>query len=111
MTAAIPTKPALRHRVVAELIGTAFLLAAVVGSGIAAQRLSPDNVGLQLLENAIATGAALVVLIVALQPVSAAFNPIVTAIEGLTGVVPRRHAATLIAAQSPAASQALWWRT
>jgi glycerol uptake facilitator-like aquaporin len=64
--------PALRHRAVAELVGTAFLVAAVVGSGIAAQRLSPDDVRLQLLENAVATGAALVALIICLQPVSAA---------------------------------------
>ena len=47
----------LVRRVAAELVGTAFLLAAVVGSGIAAQRLSPDDVGLQLLQNSIATGA------------------------------------------------------
>jgi glycerol uptake facilitator-like aquaporin len=97
MTTAI--KPALRRRVAAELIGTAFLLTAVVGSGIAAQRLSPNDVGLQLLENAIATGAALAVLIVALQPVSAAFNPVVTAIEGLTGAVASRHAVILVSAQ------------
>ena len=59
----------------AEAVGTGLLVCAVIGSGIAAQRLSPDDVGLQLLENAIATGAALAVLIVVLQPVSAAFNP------------------------------------
>ena len=57
------------------------LVCAVIGSGIAAQRLSPDDIGLQLLENAIATGAVLAVLIVALQPVSAAFNPVVTVLE------------------------------
>jgi hypothetical protein len=61
--------PALRDRAIAELVGTAFLVAAVVGSGIAAQRLSPDDVALQLLENALATGAALAALIIALQPV------------------------------------------
>jgi glycerol uptake facilitator-like aquaporin len=82
--------PALRHRAVAELVGTAFLVAAVVGSGIAAQRLSPNDVGLQLLENALATGAALAALIVALQPVSAAFNPVVTALERLTGALTGR---------------------
>jgi glycerol uptake facilitator-like aquaporin len=91
--------PALRHRAVAELVGTAFLVAAVVGSGIAAQRLSPNDVGLQLLENALATGTALAALIVALQPVSAAFNPVITALERLTGVVTGRHAVTLIGAQ------------
>jgi glycerol uptake facilitator-like aquaporin len=91
--------PALQHRAVAELVGTAFLLAAVVGSGIAAQRLSPNDVGLQLLENALATGAALTALIIALQPVSAAFNPVVTAMERLTGALTGRHAVTLVAAQ------------
>lgn len=91
--------PALRQRAVAELVGTAFLVAAVVGSGIAAQRLSPNDVGLQLLENALATGAALAALIVALQPMSAAFNPVITAMERLTGALPSRHAVTLIPAQ------------
>jgi arsenate reductase len=91
--------PALRHRAVAELVGTAFLVAAVVGSGIAAQRLSPDDVGLQLLENALATGAALAALIMALQPVSAAFNPVVTVLERLTGTLTGRHGATLVGAQ------------
>jgi glycerol uptake facilitator-like aquaporin len=91
--------PGLLHRAVAELVGTAFLVAAVVGSGIAAQRLSPDDVGLQLLENALATGAALAALIIALQPVLAAFNPVVTALEGLTGALSSRYAMTLIPAQ------------
>ncbi len=91
--------PALRHRAVAELVGTAFLVAAVVGSGIAAQRLSPTDVGLRLLENALATGAALAALIIALQPVSAAFNPVVTALERLTGALTSRHAVTLVGAQ------------
>ena len=71
----------------------------MVGSGIAAQRLSPNDVGLQLLENALATGAALAALIVALQPMSAAFNPVITAMERLTGALPSRHAVTLIPAQ------------
>ena len=53
----------------------AFLVAAVIGSGIAASRLSPDDVGLQLLENSLATGAVLVALILALQPVSARLQP------------------------------------
>jgi glycerol uptake facilitator-like aquaporin len=91
--------PALRHRAVAELVGTAFLVMAVVGSGIAAQRLSPNDVGLQLLENALATGAALAALIIALQPVSAAFNPVVTALERLTRALTSSHAVTLVAAQ------------
>jgi glycerol uptake facilitator-like aquaporin len=99
MTELSSDRPILRHRAVAELVGTAFLVMAVVGSGIAAQRLSPDDVGLQLLENALATGAALAALIIALQPASAAFNPVVTALERLTGALNVRPAVTLVAAQ------------
>ena len=91
--------PALRYRAVAELVGTAFLVAAIVGSGIAAQRLSPNDVGLQLLENAIATGAALAALIVALQPISAAFNPVITVLERLSGGVTNRQVMLIISAQ------------
>lgn len=89
----------LLRKSAAELIGTAFLVAAVVGSGIAATRLSPDDVGLQLLENSLVTGAALVALILALQPVSAAFNPVVTLVERALGLVSTRDAAALIVAQ------------
>ena len=99
MTAPSAAGPALRHRAVAELVGTAFLVAAVVGSGIAAQRLSPGDVGLQLLENAVATGAALTALIIALQPISSAFNPVVTALERLTRAITGRQALTIVAAQ------------
>jgi len=87
------------RRAVAELLGTAFLVAAVVGSGIAAQRLSPDDTGLQLLENSLATGAVLVALILALQPVSASFNPVVTLVERALGRVTTRTAAALVTAQ------------
>ena len=83
----------------AELVGTALLVTAVVGSGIAAQRLSPDDIGLQLLENALVTGAALVALILALGPVSAAFNPLVTLAERLFGMISSRTAAWHLAAQ------------
>jgi len=89
----------LRRRVAAEAIGTAFLVMAVVGSGIAAARLSPGDAGLQLLENSLVTGAALVALILALQPVSASFNPVVTAVERVLGVVTTREAALSVAAQ------------
>jgi glycerol uptake facilitator-like aquaporin len=89
----------LTRRALAEFVGTAFLVAAVVGSGIAAVRLSPNDVGLQLLENSIITGAALVALILALQPVSAAFNPVVTLVERAFGAVTSRDAAALIVAQ------------
>jgi glycerol uptake facilitator-like aquaporin len=89
----------LTRRVTAEAVGTAFLVMAVVGSGIAAQRLSPHDVGLQLLENSLVTGAALVALILALQPVSASFNPVVTAVERVLGLVTTREAALSVAAQ------------
>ena len=89
----------LARRALAELVGTAFLVAAVVGSGIAAVRLSPNDVGLQLLENSVVTGAALVALILALQPVSAAFNPVVTLVERALGVVDTRTTVALVAAQ------------
>ncbi|MDQ0620172.1 aquaporin [Arthrobacter globiformis] len=89
----------LARRAAAEFTGTAFLVMAVVGSGVMASRLSPDDVGLQLLQNSLATGAALVALIVALQPVSASFNPVVTLAERVLGVLDNRTAAGLIAAQ------------
>jgi glycerol uptake facilitator-like aquaporin len=89
----------LARRAVAELVGTAFLVMAVVGSGIAAQRLSPHDTGLQLLENSLATGAVLVALILALQPVSASFNPVVTLVERALGLIGSREAGALVAAQ------------
>jgi glycerol uptake facilitator-like aquaporin len=89
----------LTRRALAEAVGTAFLVMAVVGSGIAASRLSPDDVGLQLLENSVVTGAALVALILALQPVSASFNPVVTLVERLRGDLDSTTAAVLSAAQ------------
>jgi glycerol uptake facilitator-like aquaporin len=89
----------LARRVVAEALGTGFLVAAVIGSGIAAARLSPDDVGLQLLENSLVTGAVLVALILALHPVSASFNPVVTLVERAWGLVGTREAAALVLAQ------------
>ena len=94
-----PHRRQLGRRAGAELVGTAFLVMAVVGSGIAAARLSPDDVGLQLLENSLVTGAALVALILALQPVSASFNPVVTLVERALGLVGTREAAVLTSAQ------------
>lgn len=90
---------ALARRAAAELVGTAFLLMAVVGSGIAATRLSPGQTGLQLLINSLVTGAVLVALILALQPVSASFNPVVTLVERALGLVTTREAAALAGAQ------------
>ena len=94
-----PTPSELGRRCLAEFIGTAFLVAAVIGSGIAAVRLSPSDVGIQLLENSLITGAALVALILALQPVSAAFNPVVTVVERALGAVDTKTASGLIVAQ------------
>src|SRR6185295_3518052 len=67
-----PVHPSLARRVAAEIVATAFLLAAVVGSGIMGDRLSGGNVGLALLANTLVTGAALLALIVAFGPVSGA---------------------------------------
>lgn len=90
----------LARRAVAELIGTLLLVAAVVGSGIAAQRLSPHDTGLELLENAVATGAALVAIILAVGPVSGAhLNPVVSAVDALFGGLRRVELAAYIAAQ------------
>ncbi|MEQ1572634.1 MAG: MIP/aquaporin family protein [Vicinamibacterales bacterium] len=74
------------RKVVAEFIGTVFLLAVVVGSGIMAERLSGGNAGLALLANAVATGAALAALIAAFAPISGAhFNPAVTISDASQG--------------------------
>ena len=93
------TLMSLWRKAFAELLGSALLAATVVGSGIAAQRLSPRDTGLELLENAVITGAVLVALILALGPVSAAFNPVVTLAERALGAVTTRAAAVFIAAQ------------
>lgn len=89
----------LARRAFAELLGSLLLAATVVGSGIAAQRLSPSDAGLQLLENALITGAVLVALILALGPVSAAFNPVVTLAERAFGAIGSAATVVLIAAQ------------
>ena len=88
----------LARKAFAELLGSLLLTATVVGSGIAAQRRSHDS-GLQLLENSLATGAVLIALILALGPVSAAFNPVVTLVERAFGAVTNREAVTYIGAQ------------
>ena len=90
----------LVRRASAEFVGTGVLVAAVVGSGIAAQRLSPGATGLQLLENSVATGAALVALILALGPVSGAhLNPVVTLADRLLGGMTTREASVYVGAQ------------
>ena len=76
----------MRRRLIAEFTGTALLVTVVVGSGIAAQQLSPGDVGLQLLENSTATVLGLAVLILLFGPVSGAhFNPVVSAVDWLLG--------------------------
>ena len=90
----------LARRASAEGIGTALLVAIVVGSGIAAQRLSPGDVGLQLLANSTATGAGLVALILALGPVSGAhFNPVVTLADRILGGTSTRDGTVYVVAQ------------
>jgi glycerol uptake facilitator-like aquaporin len=90
----------LARRTFAEFLGTALLLTAVVGSGVAAQRLSPADVGLQLLENSVATAAALVAIILAVGPVSGAhLNPVVTLADRVFGGLGTGEAAAYIAAQ------------
>jgi glycerol uptake facilitator-like aquaporin len=88
-----------RKAVLAEFVGTATLVMAVVGSGIAAQRLT-DDVGLQLLINALATVATLGVLIAVLLPISGAhLNPVITLVMMIRGEVPRRVGVAYVAAQ------------
>jgi glycerol uptake facilitator-like aquaporin len=88
------------RRALAELVGTAVLLVAVVGSGIAAERLSPGDPGLQLLESAAATAAALVAIILAVGAVSGAhLNPVVTVADRLLGGVDTATAAVYVGAQ------------
>ena len=87
-------------RAFAEALGTGLLVAAVVGSGIAAESLSPSDVGLQLLESSIATVLALAALILTFGPVSGAhLNPAVTLAERLTGKVDNRTALAYVGAQ------------
>jgi glycerol uptake facilitator-like aquaporin len=91
--------PPLARKALAELVGTALLVAAVIGSGIAASRLSTD-VGLQLLENAAATAGVLVALILALGPASGAhLNPVVTLADRLLGGLTNAEAAAYVGAQ------------
>jgi glycerol uptake facilitator-like aquaporin len=95
-----PSPPGLGARCLAEGLGTGLLVCAVVGSGIAAQQLSPDQVGLQLLENSTATVLALVALILAFGPVSGAhLNPAVSLAERVTGKADSRSTVAYVGAQ------------
>ena len=90
----------LYARMVAEFLGTAFLVAAVVGSGIMAERLASGNAALALLANTIATGAALVVLILTFGPISGAhLNPVVSVADALEGGLRWREVGSYITAQ------------
>ncbi len=90
----------LRARVVSEFLGTAFLVAAVVGSGIMGERLAGGNVAIALLANTIATGAALVGLILTFRPISGAhFNPAVTLADAFEHGTPWKEVPTYIIAQ------------
>ena len=94
MTASLP------RRLFGEFLGSAFLAAAVIGSGIAAQQLSPGNTGLQLFENAVATGAALFTIILMFGPVSGGhFNPVVSLVDASFGGLRWRDALAYIPAQ------------
>lgn len=94
-------RPSLPKRLVSELVGTALLLAAVVGSGIMGEQLADGSAVLALLANTIATGAALVALILAFGSVSGAhFNPAVTLCDAMQGGLPWREAPSYIVAQT-----------
>jgi glycerol uptake facilitator-like aquaporin len=90
----------LSRRLAAEFLGSAFLAAVVIGSGIAAQRLSPGATGLELLENAAATAAGLYAIILMFGPVSGAhFNPVVSFADAALGGLSWRDAAAYLPAQ------------
>jgi len=90
----------LLRRALAEFIGTALLWIAVIGSGIAAQSLSRGDTGLERLENAVATGASLVAIILALGPVwGAHLNPVVSAADALFGGLRWRELAAYVVPQ------------
>jgi len=92
---------ALWRRLVAEFLGSAFLAAIVIGSGIAAQNLSPGNVGLQLFENATATAAGLFAIILMFGPISGGhFNPVVSFVDARFGGLSWRDAAAYLPFQT-----------
>jgi glycerol uptake facilitator-like aquaporin len=97
----VATAPApLWRRLTAEFLGSAFLTAVVIGSGIAAQRLSPGQTGLELLENAAATAAGLFAIILMFGPVSGGhFNPVVSFVDAAFGGLSWRDAAAYLPAQ------------
>lgn len=99
----------MSRRLVAEALGTALLLVAVVGSGIMAERLAQGNAAMALLANALATGAALVVLITILGPISGAhFNPGVTLYQAMQRQISWPDAGCYVVTQCLAASLGVW---
>ena len=100
-TGTVELRLTLARRLVAEATGTALLIIAVIGSGMMASRLSPKDVGIQLLENAFATAGALVGLILMFGAVSGAhFNPVVTLVDRLFGTISTRDTLLYTAAQT-----------
>src|SRR5436190_3418248 len=92
--------PPLARRLLAEYLGSAFLAAVVIGSGIAAAQLSPHDTGLALLENAAATAAGLFATILMFGPVSGGhFNPVVSLVDAAFGGLSRRDALAYIPVQ------------
>jgi glycerol uptake facilitator-like aquaporin len=109
LTTEAASMPSLAQRLFSEWIGTAFLLAAVVGSGIMAAKLAGDNGAVALLCNTLATGAIWVVLILVFGPVSGAhLNPAVSLAFALRGAVPWRDAAFYIPAQIMGGIVGVW---
>src|SRR5436190_2705017 len=93
-------EPPIARRLFAELLGSAFLAAAVIGSGIAAANLSPGDTGLQLFENAAATAAGLFTIILMFGPISGGhFNPVVSLVDASFGGLGWRDAIAYIPAQ------------
>lgn len=91
----------LTRRLVAELLGSAFLAAVVIGSGIAAQQLSPGDIGPELFENAAATAAGLFAIILMFGPVSGGhFNPVVSLVDAIFGGLSWRDAGAYIPTQA-----------
>jgi glycerol uptake facilitator-like aquaporin len=96
----VAAAPDVRRRVLSEALGTAFLLATVIGSGIMGERLSGGNAAIALLANTIATGGALVALILTFGPISGAhFNPAVTLADASQGGLPWREVPSYLFAQ------------
>jgi len=104
-----PERPDLGRRLAAEAVGTAFLLATVVGSGIMGERLAAGNAAVALLANTLATGAALVALILTFGPISGAhFNPAVTIADASQGGLAWREVPGYLCAQIGGAVLGVW---